>query len=146
MNSHKHSMNNDRMALLAEERFFAALNEADHHTLESVMAEDCVLIDVMTGSEVPRAEFVGLIGSGRLAFQSIERLDSRVRLYGGTAIVTGQTRMSGRFDKQLFWVRSRYTHVYAEDHGRFRLVNAQGTPVPSAGAIVTEAVRTEGVQ
>ena len=142
MHLHKeHLMNTDKMALLAEERFFAALGEADRDTLESVMAEDCVLIDVMTGSEVPRADFIALIGSGRLVFESIERLDSRVRLYGGTAIVTGQTRMSGRFDKQMYWVRSRYTHVYAEDHGRFRLVNAQGTPVPSAGAIVTEGAR-----
>ena len=45
MRLHKeHSMKTDRMALLAEERFFAALNEADRDTLESVMAEDCVLI------------------------------------------------------------------------------------------------------
>jgi ketosteroid isomerase-like protein len=134
-------MKPDKMALLAEERFFAALKQGDRDTLDSIVAEDCILIDVMTGSEVSRAEFVGLIGSGRLAFEAIERVDARVRLYGGTAIVTGQTRMSGRFDKQMFWVRSRYTHVYAEDHGRFRLVNAQGTPVPSAGAIVTEGVQ-----
>jgi ketosteroid isomerase-like protein len=134
-------MNTDKMALFAEERFFAALNEADVGTLEDVMAEECVLIDVMTGSEVARAEFIGLVGSGRLVFERIERIGARVRLYGGTAIVTGQTRMSGRFDKQTFLVRSRYTHVYAEDRGRFRLVNAQGTPVPAAAAIVTEGVR-----
>lgn len=134
-------MNTDRMALLAEERFFAALNERDREALEHLVAEDCVLIDVMTGSEVPRAEFVDLVSSGRLVFDSIERLGARVRLYGGTAIVTGQTRMSGRFDKQTFQVRSRYTHVYAQDRGGFRLVNAQGTPVPGAVAIVTEGVR-----
>jgi ketosteroid isomerase-like protein len=142
MRLHKeHLMKSDKMALLEEERFFAALNEADVGTLEDVMAEECVLIDVMTGSEVPRAEFIGLVGSGRLVFERIERIGARVRLYGGTAIVTGQTRMSGRFDKQTFLVRSRYTHVYAEDRGRFRLVNAQGTPVPAAAAIVTEGVR-----
>ena len=134
-------MRTDRMALLAEERFFAALNEGNREALESVLGEDCVLIDVMTGSEVPRAEFVEFVGSGRLAFESIERLGARVRSYGATAIVTGQTRMSGRFDKQTFQVRSRYTHVYAEDPGGFRLVNAQGTPVPAAAAIVTGGVR-----
>lgn len=134
-------MRTDKMALLAEERFFLALNQGDRKTLESVLAEDCILIDVLTGSEVPRAEFVEFVGSGRLVFESIERLGARVRLYGGTAVVNGQTRMSGRFDKQTFQVRSRYTHVYAEDRGGFRLVNAQGTPVPAAVAIVTGAVR-----
>lgn len=131
----------DKMALLAEERFFAALNQGDRDALESVVAEECVFIDVLTGSEVPRSEFLELVGSRRLVFELIERLGARVRLFGGTAIVTGQTRMSGRFDKQLFQVRSRYTHVYAEDRGGFRLVNAQGTPVPAAVAIVTEGVR-----
>lgn len=134
-------MQTDKMALLEEERFFAALRDRNREALESVLAEDCVLIDVMTGSEVPRAEFVDFVGSGRLVFELIERLGARVRLYGGTAIVTGQTRMSGRFDKQTFQVRSRYTHVYAEDGGGFRLVNAQGTPVPAAAAIVMGAVR-----
>lgn len=137
----ENSMKSDKMALLAEQRFFAALNEADLGTLEDVIGEDCVFIDVMTGSEVPPAEFIGLVGSGRLVFEQIERLDARVRLYGGTAIVTGQTRMSGRFDKQRFQLRSRYTHVYAEERGGFRLVNAQGTPVPAAAAIVLEGVR-----
>lgn len=142
MRLHKEeTMKTDKMALLAEERFFAALNKGDREALEEVMADDCVLIDVMTGSEVPRREFVALVGTRRLVFESIERLDARVRLYGETAIVTGQTRMSGRFDKQTFQVRSRYTHVYAEDRGGFRLVNAQGTPVPAAAAIVTGAVR-----
>ena len=134
-------MNTDRMALLAEARFFAALHEGDRATLEDVVADDGVLIDVMTGSEIPRAEFIDLVSSGRLVFDAIERLGSRVRLYDGIAIVTGQTRMTGRFDEQTFQVRSRYTHVYAEIRGGFRLVNAQGTPVPGAVGIVTGAVR-----
>jgi ketosteroid isomerase-like protein len=145
MNAHPHpreqTTRTDRSVLLAEERFFAALNDGDREALENVVAEDCVLIDVLTGSEVPRSDFVHLVGSGRLVFESIERLGARVRWYGGTAIVTGQTRMSGRFDKQTFQVRSRYTHVYAEDRGGLRLVNAQGTPAPAPAAIVKERVR-----
>jgi ketosteroid isomerase-like protein len=134
-------MNTDKMALFAEERFFAALNEGDRKALEGVVSQDCVFIDVMTGSEIAPAEFLELVGSGRLVFESIERLAARVRQFGGTAIVTGQTRMAGRFDKQTFQVRSRYTHVNALERGGVRLVNAQGTPVPSASAIVTGGVR-----
>ncbi|HET6373622.1 MAG TPA: nuclear transport factor 2 family protein [Candidatus Polarisedimenticolia bacterium] len=128
-NDTENPMTTEATVLLAEDRFFAALSNGDQEELAGVLADDCVLIDVMTGSEVPRSDFVGLVGSGRLVFASIERLDARVRLYGGTAIVTGQTRMIGRFDALSFRVRSRYTHVYAQDLDAFRLVNAQGTPV-----------------
>jgi ketosteroid isomerase-like protein len=127
-------MNAQNRVLMAEERFFSALSRRDRKTLESVVADDCVLIDVLTGSEVPGAVFVDLVGSERLVFDSIERLDARVRLYDTTAVVTGETQMIGRFDAQPFRVRSRYTHVYAQGPDGFCLVNAQGTPVTAAAA------------
>jgi ketosteroid isomerase-like protein len=122
-------MNTDKAVLQAEDRFFAALSGGDREVLERVVADDCLLIDVMTGSEVQRRDFVDLVGSRRLVFESIERLGTRCRLYGGAAVVTGQTRMIGRFDTQKFQVHSRYTHVYVHDRTGFRLVNAQGTPI-----------------
>ena len=118
-------------ALKTEDDFFAALSSGDRRALEGVVADDCLLIDVLSGSEVPRTVFVEAVGSRRLVFESIERLGARVRLYGGTAVVTGETRMIGRFDGQSFRVHSRYTHVYVEQHGRWRLVAAQGTPIAS---------------
>jgi ketosteroid isomerase-like protein len=118
--------------LVAENRFFAALASGDRETLEHVVGDDCVLIDVMTGSVVPGADFVELVGSRRLIFESIEQLGTRVRLYDGTAIVNGRTRMAGRFDGQGFQVHSRYTHVYVSGRNGWRLVAAQGTPVADA--------------
>ena len=125
-------MNTESAVLTTEADFFAALSKGDRKALESVVADDCVLIDVLSGSEVPRAVFVESVGSRRLVFESIERLDARVRLYDGTAVVTGQTRMIGRFDRRAFQVHSRYTHVYVHGRDGFRLVNAQGTPVAPA--------------
>jgi ketosteroid isomerase-like protein len=120
--------------LIVEDRFFAALSRGDRETLQRLVADDCLLIDVLTGSEVPRAVFIDLVGSGRLIFESIEPLDARARLYGVTAVVTGETRMSGRFDTKTFTVHSRYTHVYVHMRDGFRLINAQGTPVTAAAA------------
>ena len=125
-------MDTEREVLTAEDSFFAALSRSDRLALGDVVADDCVLVDVLTGSEVPRATFVGLVGSRRLRFESIERLGARVRLYAGMAVVTGRTRMSGRFGDHEFRVHSRYTHVYVRGRDGFRLVNAQGTPVATA--------------
>ena len=112
-----------------EGRFFDALLRGDREGLENVLGDDFVLIDVMTGSEIPREVVLDLVGSRQLAFESIERLDGRVRLYDNTAVVTGQTRMSGHYDGQGFQVHSRYTHVYVHGRTGWRLVTAQGTPI-----------------
>ena len=102
----------------AEDRFFAA---------------DFVLIDVMTGSEIPGSVLADLVGARQLVFDSVERIDSRVRTYGLAAVVTGQTRMRGRYQDQPFSAHSRYTHVYVGGDSGWRLASAQGTPIAAAG-------------
>lgn len=123
----------DSTVIGTEGRFFEALLSGDREGLENVLGDDYVLIDVMTGSEIPREVLLDLVGSRHLAFESIERLDSRVRLYDSTAIVTGQTRMSGHYDAQRFLVHSRYTHIYVHGRTGWRLVTAQGTPIAKTG-------------
>jgi hypothetical protein len=121
----------------AEDQFFAALLQGDGGALDRVLAADFQLVDVMTGSEIARDTLIELVGSGMLVFESVERIDARVRLYPGAAIVTGQTRMRGRFGDQPFGAHSRYTHVYVPEDGEWRLATAQGTPIappPPAGS------------
>jgi hypothetical protein len=114
---------------MAEGEFFEGLLRGDREQLDGVLGPDFLLIDVMTGSEIPREVMVDLVGSGQLVFNSIERLEAKVRLYGGTAVVTGATRMGGRYGEQGFGAHSRYTHVYVKGADRWRLVTAQGTPI-----------------
>lgn len=118
----------------AEDRFFRALLAGDGAALRGVLAPDFVLVDVMTGSEIPGATLVDLVEAQQLRFESIERVNARVRLYGSAAVVTGETRMQGRFDAQPFGAHSRYTHVYVLAAGAWQLVSAQGTPIAPAGA------------
>lgn len=115
--------------LAAEDRFFNALLGADGDTLHAVLTPDFVLIDVMTGSEIPGSVLVDLVGGGQLVFDTIERIDSRVRAYGSAGVVTGQTRMGGRYQSQPFSAHSRYTHVYVGGDAGWRLASAQGTPI-----------------
>jgi len=39
--------------------------------------------------------------------------------------------MRGRIGEMPFSANSRYTHVYLEQQGRWRLFSAQGTPIAS---------------
>ena len=123
-----------RDVLDAENRFFGALLEFDRSKLEAVLAPDFLLIDVLTGSEIPRDILVDAIDNRQLVFEAIERTDGRVRQYRGMAIVTGETRMRGRYGERSFVAHSRYTHVYVEGTPGWQLVTAQGTPIAPATA------------
>ena len=112
--------------------FFAALIAADASTLRDLLTDDFLLIDVMSGSEVPRETLLELVGSGRLRFDSVVPAEVRVRRYGPAAVVTGRTEMTGRFGTTPFSARSRYTHVFVEQSGRWCLASAQGTAIAPA--------------
>jgi ketosteroid isomerase-like protein len=113
----------------AEESFFVALLEADGGALDALLTPDFVLVDVMTGSEIPGSVLRELVAGRQLVFESVERIESRVRVYGSSAVVTGQTRMRGRYQEQSWAAHSRYTHVYVGGEDGWRLASAQGTPI-----------------
>jgi ketosteroid isomerase-like protein len=127
-------MKHEKSPDTVERRFFAGLLDADVEALDQVMADNFILIDVMSGSEVPKSVLLELIGSGQLKFEAIERVESRVRLYGAAAVIHGRTQMSGRFAGEPFSVSSRYTHVYIDQQGQWRMVAAQGTQIASPPA------------
>ena len=114
--------------LSLERRFFNGLI-ANVETVEDLMSDDSLLIDVLSGSEVTKGELIAVLRSGQLKFEKIKPLDSRVRFYQDTALVTGSTEMSGRFGNDPFSVLSRYTHVYVKVQESWRLVSAQGTQI-----------------
>ena len=94
----------------AEQDFFAGLIEANRDALAGVLADDFVLIDVMTGSEMPKSALLDVVGGGLLKFELIDRVEYRVRIYGPTAVITGRTEMKGLYDGLAFQTSSRYTH------------------------------------
>jgi ketosteroid isomerase-like protein len=115
--------------LAAEHRFFRALVACDIDELDRVMADDCVMIDLMRGDETPKAALLEGLASGQARFEAIEPVEVHVRRYGATAVVTGRTEMRVRIGETPFSASSRYTHVYVEQQGRWRMVAAQGTRI-----------------
>ncbi len=115
----------------AESTFFGALVEVRTDELELLVADDFLLAD-LSGGIMSKDALIQAVGSGQLHFDGIETVESTIRLYGPTAIVTGRTQMRGRFGAASFMVHSRYTHVYVEQEGKLRLASAQGTPIGAA--------------
>ena len=134
MNDRDQTSPETRAVLDVEDRFFGGLLAVDRAALEQVLAPDFLLVDVMTGSEIPREFLVDAVGSRQLVFEAIARTAGGVRHYGNTAVVVGETRMRGRYGEQSFAAHSRYTHVYVRGAAGWLLVSAQGTPIAPASA------------
>jgi ketosteroid isomerase-like protein len=84
---------------------------------------------------VDKPAFLTAVGSGHVKFETIEPAEQLVRLYPPTIVITGRTQLKGTFGGHPFAVESRYTHVYVNQNGEWRLVAAQGTkisPMPEA--------------
>ena len=118
--------------LTVDKQFFASLIAGDVQALDHILVDDFILIDVMSGSEITKPAFLAFIGSGQIKFESIEPAENRVRLYQTTAIVTGRTQMKGRLGDASFAASSRYTHVFVDQRGEWRLATAQGTQISPA--------------
>jgi hypothetical protein len=120
-----------REVLACDESFFTALLAADHDRLGAILADDFVIIDVLSGQVARREELLGAISSGQLRFAEVTRYadDRSVRLRDSAAVVAGRTQMVLRYQGDEVTAHSRYTHVYTRDSGRWRLMSAQGTPV-----------------
>ena len=112
-----------------DKQFFDALIAGDVQALNRILADDFILIDVMSGSEITKPAFLAATGSGQVKFEAIEPADNRVRLYQTTAIITGRTQMKGRLGDAPFAATSRYTHVFVSLQNEWRLATAQGTPI-----------------
>jgi ketosteroid isomerase-like protein len=112
-----------------DRQFFRSLIKADVASLIRILTDDFLLIDVMQGLEISKPALLGAIESGQVKFESIDPAETRVRFYQTTAVVTGRTLIRGQAGGSPFTVRSRYTHVYVELLGQWRLVSAQGTQI-----------------
>jgi ketosteroid isomerase-like protein len=114
--------------LKLEQEFFEALLHKDVGVLEEILADDFSLAD-LTGSLIDKNTLKTLVAQGVMDFVAITPRESQERFYGATGIVTGRTTLRVRFKGAEITFESRYTHVFATQGGRRRLVAAQGTPI-----------------
>lgn len=113
----------------AEAVFVGALTTGDHVALDEILADDFILIDVMSGSEIPKAALVALVGDGSLRFRQLELHETRARIEDDIAIINGWSNMAGGFKTDTFATESRYSHVFRRTDAGWQMILAQGTQI-----------------
>lgn len=127
MNTHS-----TKLVTNTDDKFFTALLKRDAAALDTLLADDFLIVEVGTGLVHTRAAFLGAVKAGLVVFKAIDvdTDESVIRTYGTTAIVVGRTLMTiAAGDGATVQAASRYTHIFALDGETWRLVSAQGTPI-----------------
>ena len=116
--------------LVTERAFFSALLSGNIGSLDSILADDFVMVDLMTGSEFTKPMLLAAVGSSQVKFEAIDPVENKMRIYStNTAIVVGRTEMRFRAGESSFNFSSRYTHVFVLSDGGWQLASAQGTQI-----------------
>ena len=76
-------------ALQAEDARYKAQIGNDVEALESLFAKDLVYIHSSTVQDT-KASFTESLRSGKVSYHSMERSDTKVRVFGNVAIITGK--------------------------------------------------------
>jgi ketosteroid isomerase-like protein len=116
--------------LVTERAFFSALLSGNIDSLDSILADDFVMVDLLAGSEVTKPMLLAAVGSSQVKFEAIDPVESKLRIYStDTAVVVGRTEMRFRAGESSFTFSSRYTHVFVLNDGGWQLASAQGTQI-----------------
>ena len=112
--------------LRVEKEFSQAIVKNDAKAVARFLADGWIIIDP-DGGIIDRARFLGVIESGALTHEMMESDDTRVLVYGNTAIVTALTTTKGKYSGQAFTTQERATDVFVKQNGRWLCVLSQLT-------------------
>jgi ketosteroid isomerase-like protein len=112
--------------LRLEKEFSQAIVNNDAAAVGQFLAGEWTILDP-DGGIIDRARFLGMIESGALTHEMMDSEDTRVHVYGDTAIVTALTTSKGKFSGQPFTTQERATDIFVKQDGQWQCVLSQLT-------------------
>lgn len=103
-------------------QYDVALRRADSGWFERAFVDDYLLIpdDATTYT---KSQFIRQLASREVVWETATGQDQRVRIYGDTAVVTGQFSGQGRLNGKPFKTHERFTPVWIKRNGRWKAVS-----------------------
>jgi hypothetical protein len=112
-----------------EKERFAALVSKDYAYLDKVLAHDLYYCH-SNGLIDTKSSFVQSIKDGKLTYQEMVPEELKVRIYGKTAVITGQCAAKVLSNGQQLNTRFRFTDVYVKNKAGWQMVSWQSLRIP----------------
>jgi ketosteroid isomerase-like protein len=111
-----------------EQEMLAAVLKGDTGPSERYLAENYVFTGP-DGLSMGKAQSIQDLKSGSLKLQAASLDNSRVQLYGDTAIVTYSSNDKGTYKGKDISGKTRWTDVFVKQTGRWTIVASHGSMV-----------------
>lgn len=105
-----------------------AIVRKDRAAIASNMTEDFRQIG-SSGEVENKDSFLRDLVSDELVIDPYTVEDFEIRLYGDTALLSGRTRMTGRYAGKPFKTHYRYIDIYVRVNGRWKVCSVQTTRI-----------------
>ena len=106
-----------------------ALLSDDLPAIENLLADDYLGISA-NGTLETKDDVLAAKRSGSLKITAMSLSDIKVRIYGDTAVVTSRVQLTGKNGDHEISGRYRYTRVYSNRHGQWKIVSFEASRVP----------------
>ena len=113
-------------ALQAEDARYQAQMANDFDALEALIAEDLVYIHSSTVQDT-KASFIESLRSGKVRYNNMQRSDTKVRIFGDVAIVTGKAVFEVTARDQDMTLNLLFHAVWAKRDSGLQFVSWQAT-------------------
>ena len=107
-----------------------AIVRKDRAAIERNMTEDFRQIDGQGNVETMQSFVEGLMASD-LKIDPYTVEEFQVRLYGDVALLSGRTKMTGRYEGKPFQSHYRYIDIYVRGKHGWRIVSVQISKIPN---------------
>ena len=111
-----------------EEGGAQAAMKADTSAMGSSMTDDYSMV-TPTGAVQDKTAVLDSFKSGERKIENIQLEDTKVRVYGNSAVVTGTSNIKGTYKGQDISGKYRYTRVYVKQNGKWKTAAFQQTKV-----------------
>ncbi len=101
----------------------------DADALDRICADD-LLVTVPGMTVMTKSEALGFLRSGQMKFDRYQTSDTRTRVYGNAAVVTGRLQRSRTTRGRSLQDDWRFTKVYVRQRGRWRVVSFHASVNP----------------
>lgn len=110
--------------------FYRSLINQDFEALADLYANEYMLVR-SDGSVLNKEAVLRDLKLGGLTFESIELVGEDVRIYGETAILTGESRTLACRNGEELSSRFRLIAAYTRRADKLKLIHFQSTPLPA---------------
>lgn len=111
-----------------EKQFAQALVKGDVESLDGLVSDDWIIIGP-EGGVINKSAFLDVVKSGALTHSTMELDETRVRIYGDTAIVTARAVTTGTYQGQTFTTQERSTDFFVRQQRQWKCVLTQLTTI-----------------